>query len=94
MVPYKQTSIRERMVLTLISISNNHHFIIIRSEFDMAVPLLLDSIERSDLIFSGIPIYFEILLFLLRRQLFIQPVDNLLIGSTLERDRFTFVVET
>lgn len=94
MVPYKQTSIRERMVLTLISISNNHHLIIIRSEFDMAVPLLLDSIERSDLIFSGIPIYFEILLFLLRRQLFIQPVDNLLIGSTLERDRFTFVVET
>lgn len=82
------------MVLTLISISNNHHFIIICSEFDMTVPLLLDSIERSDLIFSSIPINFEILLFLLRRQLFIQPVDNLFIGSTLERDRFTFVVET
>lgn len=60
----------------------------------MAVPLLLDSIEGPDLVLSSVPIYFEILLFLLQRQLLIQSVDNFFICTTLERDRFTFVVET
>lgn len=60
----------------------------------MAVPLLLDGIEGPDLVLSSVPIYFEVLLFLLRGQLLIQPVDNLFIRTTLERDRFTFVVET
>lgn len=61
----------------------------------MAVALLHSSAQWFTLILRGIPIHLEILMFLLlvRVQLFIHLVDYFLVGSTLERDHLTLVVE-
>jgi hypothetical protein len=43
------------MELTLISITDDQHFIVIRGEFNMAIPLLDNSIQGPDLIFPSVP---------------------------------------
>lgn len=63
------------------------------SHLNMAIPLLLDSVERSYLIFTGVPIYMQILLMIRAIEVLVHPFDNLLIGAALERHRFTFIIE-
>ena len=60
---------------------------------DVAVPLLLDSIERSDLVFTGVPVYMQILLVFGPVELFVHLFDYLFVGTALERHTLALVVE-
>ena len=59
----------------------------------MAITLFDDCVERSYLVFTGIPVYFEVLFLFLFRQFLVEAVDNFFVGSALERDGFAFIVE-
>lgn len=59
----------------------------------MTVSLLLDRIQRSDLILAGVPVNMQILLMIRSMQIFIHSLDNLLVRASLEGHRFAFIVE-
>jgi hypothetical protein len=84
----------EPALRVLISISNDQHLVVVRRKLDVAVPLLYHRVERPDLVLAGIPIHFEVLLLVLAPKLLVQPIDDLFVGSALERDGFALVVET
>lgn len=60
--------IRRRASLTLVTITDDHNFIVVSCKFDMTVSLFLDRVQRSDLVFTGIPVHFQELLFLVFRE--------------------------
>lgn len=55
----------------LVSVPKDRDLVIKHGKLDMAVSLLLDGVQRADLIFPGIPVDLEVSLLLLRTQLVI-----------------------
>jgi hypothetical protein len=48
---------REEERLTLITVSKDQDLIVISCEFDMAITLFLDCVQRSNLVFTSVPKY-------------------------------------
>ena len=78
----------------MIPIPDNHHLVVVRSELDMTVALLLHRVQRPHLVLASVPVDFEKMLLLVLAQDLVQPIHDFLVGAPLERDRLALVVET
>jgi len=52
---YHAKPLKKRGRLTLIPVTDDQHLVVVRCKLDMTVALLLDCIQRSDLIFPSVP---------------------------------------
>jgi hypothetical protein len=69
---------------THISVAKNGDLIVKHGKLDVAVSLLVDSIQRPDLILAGIPVHLEVLLLVFLAEDFVEIDDDLFVCSTLE----------
>lgn len=60
----------------------------------MAVSLLVNGIQRADLVLAGIPVHLQVLLLVLLAENLVKIHYHLFISATLKRNRFALVVET
>ena len=59
----------------------------------MTVTLLLDGIQRADLIFANVPEDMQILLMIGRLQIFVHTLDDLFVRASLKRHALAFVIK-
>jgi hypothetical protein len=78
---------------THISVAENGDLIVKHRELDVAVSLLVNSIQRPNLILAGIPVHLEVLFLVFLAEDFVKVDDDLFVCSALEGNRFALIVE-
>ena len=80
--------------LTHVSVPKDGNLVIEHSKLDVAVSLLMDGIQRPNLILAGIPVHLQVLLFILLAEDLVEIYYDLFICAALEWNGFALVVET
>jgi hypothetical protein len=85
---------RQRTTLTHVTVTENGNLVIKHGKLDVTVPLLVNGIQRPNLVLAGVPVDFEVLLLILLAKDLVECLDNLFVGTTLEGDRFSLIIES
>lgn len=84
---------RCRAILTHVAVTKNGNLVVKHGKLDVTVPLLVNCVQRPNLVLAGIPVDFEVLLLVFLAKNLVECFDNLFVGTALEGNGFSLVVE-